>query len=1175
MNVKLFRKSLAAFAAAAVAFGGAGIQPLPQLLGTVARAVTYETITGGFEYIDRRWDGASKQFIREKVKYDGDYTTLSYLNESSSDNIILYGLPEYADQGIKTNWYYASEDLTISRRMEVKGTVNLLIANWKTLILNDGIRVPSGSTLNIYCQSAESGNLIANADTDHNAAIGGNSGESGGTVRIFGGNITANAYDHGANSAGIGGGDGGNGGTVEIYSGTVIAKGGNKNDDGGAGIGGGNEGNGGTVRIYGGNVTATGGGDGAGIGGGDSGNGGYVEIRGGTVTASSNTDAAGIGGGEGGGNGELVNIYGGTVTAIGGKYGAGIGGGYKGNGGTVNIYNGTVNATGGDYGAGIGGGEYGGGGTITISGGAVTAKGGYEGAGIGGGDSGSGGTVNISGGTVNATGGEYGAGIGGGYKGSVESITISGGNVTANGGKYGAGIGGGEYGSGGTITISGGAVTAQGGYEGAGIGGGDSGSGGTITIRVGNVNATGGDYGAGIGGGYKGSGGNITINRGLVHATGGVDCDAGIGGGYNSSDNGSLIIGESTVLYGGSSENPSSTISTSQRYRYMAALSIYYEFQFDPMYLQDQYDGYQLELDQLDIILKKDGVEVGRAGIDNPSKDSSNNIKIWVGNYADSVEFDYFTSILTSDNKVIKKEIKETCELTESRSIRTVVRIGINDFHGNLFDTHIDYTVKGLPAPEYTAPTAKTDLLYTGENQELINGGAVTVGGDMQYAIGADATTVPDDALFTTSIPTAAQFGTYYVWYRIASGKGCCSTEAEVLSPITIEYDGPDVHDPIRYQKAAFNETSGEIEISSAEVSEYFLLDDKKKIWVPGTYVLTDNVTISDRITFLGNVYLILCDGAQLTAEKGIVVEDGAVLNIYAQESGTGKLTAHGENGTDGAADPSGYAAIEGDVSVFGGTIEAYGGNGGTGLGRSNWANGNGGGYGRSGLVGDITVYRGTIKAVGGNGGIGGEGSIFGRGGDGGSGLEGNITLYGGTFDLSGGNGAEAIAYGSNASGGAGENGAAITAERAEIYSGATFTNGDPFTLVPEKAATYTETGIKKHYAATNGKSYGKEGNVYTPVTADELIIPMLPIQAAVSAGSLDKVRTFSAGAGTAVTAAVLTVNVENVSTKIAVTYGGKTRNTVTSIMGDIAIGVIVPANDDLKLSDFKVEACD
>ena len=37
----------------------------------------------------------------------------------------------------------------------------------------------------------------------------------------------------------------------------------------------------------------------------------------------------------------------------------------------------------------------------------------------------------------------------------------------------------------------------------------------------------------------------------------------------------------------------------------------------------------------------------------------------------------------------------------------------------------------------------------------------------MQYALGENATTAPADNLYTTSIPTGTNAGTYYVWYRV------------------------------------------------------------------------------------------------------------------------------------------------------------------------------------------------------------------------------------------------------------------------------------------------------------------------------------------------------------------------------------------------------------------------
>ena len=395
---------------------------------------------------------------------------------------------------------------------------------------------------------------------------------------------------------------------------------------------------------------------------------------------------------------------------------------------------------------------------------------------------------------------------------------------------------------------------------------------------------------------------------------------------------------------------------------------------------------------------------------------------------------------------------------------------------------------------------------------------------------------------------------------------------------------------PIQYQIASFDETTGKVTERPADISDYFRLHDTTNSWKEGTYALKSDVTVKDKITVSGNVDLILCDGVQLTAENGIVVGDGGHLNIYAQENATGRLVARGANGGDGEGGSDG---IEGNVTIHGGTIDTNGGNGGNGghsvlggLAFSDDINDVKGGNGGNGIEGNILIYGGTLGISGGNGGNGGvtisvNDISAGDGGNGGSGIEGNILIYGGTLDISGGNGGDCVDiteyqnHGRN--GNKGENGAAISATRAELSGTPTFTNGDPFTLVSAKAATYTENGNIDYYAATNGASYSKEGNVYTPISLDEVIIPMLEPVAEVSAGSLDKVRTFSNGSdkdtGNAVTAAVLTVNVMNVSTKIAVTYGEKTISTNTSIMGDVAIGVIVDATNDLKLSDFRVEA--
>ena len=114
----------------------------------------------------------------------------------------------------ETTWYLVSGTITKNTRIEVKGTVNLILKDGCNFTASEGIHVPSESALNIYAQSvANRGSLTATA-TNHNAAIGGNggedrdgdatSGENAGAITIYGGNITIT-------NGNIGGGDGGNG----------------------------------------------------------------------------------------------------------------------------------------------------------------------------------------------------------------------------------------------------------------------------------------------------------------------------------------------------------------------------------------------------------------------------------------------------------------------------------------------------------------------------------------------------------------------------------------------------------------------------------------------------------------------------------------------------------------------------------------------------------------------------------------------------------------------------------------------------------------------------------------------------------------------------------------------------------------------------------------------------
>ena len=139
-------------------------------------------------------------------------------------------------------------------------------------------------------------------------------------------------------------------------------------------------------------------------------------------------------------------------------------------------------------------------------------------------------------------------------------------------------------------------------------------------------------------------------------------------------------------------------------------------------------------------------------------------------------------------------------------------------------------------------------------------------------------------------------------------------------------------------------------------------------------YAVTGTVEITDAISVLGNVNLILADGASLTVGEGVVVNEGNSLTIYGQTEGSGTLTATGTNNAAGIGGGStsdgenGYNS--GTITINGGTITATGGSGSAGI---------GGGFKKTNDT--ITINGGIITAQGNQGGAGIGGGAFGNGG--------------------------------------------------------------------------------------------------------------------------------------------------------------------------------------------------
>lgn len=249
-------------------------------------------------------------------------TSVSYCDEKGAEHTAnCNGVITQANIGnygiLTTGWYAVEGTVTGDNRIEVQGTVNLILEDGCSFTVNGGIEVNEGNALTIWGQQEGNGELKAQNVGNYCAGIGGGDGKSGGNITINGGIIQS---EGGRGGAGIGGGASGAGGTITINAGKIQSEGGYN----GAGIGGGIQGAGGTITMNGGEITASGetkengqSGLAAGIGGGfgSKGLGGTILITCGTIRAKGGEAAAGIGSGNAADGTCNIHIQGGIIYA--------------------------------------------------------------------------------------------------------------------------------------------------------------------------------------------------------------------------------------------------------------------------------------------------------------------------------------------------------------------------------------------------------------------------------------------------------------------------------------------------------------------------------------------------------------------------------------------------------------------------------------------------------------------------------------------------------------------------------------------------------------------------------------------------------------------------------------------------------------------------------------------
>ena len=149
-------------------------------------------------------------------------------------------------------------------------------------------------------------------------------------------------------------------------------------------------------------------------------------------------------------------------------------------------------------------------------------------------------------------------------------------------------------------------------------------------------------------------------------------------------------------------------------------------------------------------------------------------------------------------------------------------------------------------------------------------------------------------------------------------------------------------------------------------------------------------------VTGSGNTTIKLDGDNHLTGGNGRSgIDSIGNLTIYGGENDS--LTAKGGSGADGSG---GDGIHSGSLTIYGGTVNANGGN----CGDGNYSDG---GSGIRISSRSLTIYDGTVNAKGGNG---GDGNYS----DGGSGISsnGSLTISGGTVTAKGGNGDSKDGYG-------------------------------------------------------------------------------------------------------------------------------------------------------------------
>jgi len=163
------------------------------------------------------------------------------------------------------------------------------------------------------------------------------------------------------------------------------------------------------------------------------------------------------------------------------------------------------------------------------------------------------------------------------------------------------------------------------------------------------------------------------------------------------------------------------------------------------------------------------------------------------------------------------------------------------------------------------APKAITGLVYNGTVQALVEPGEAE-NGTMYYAVTTENTAPTDENLYTTSIPTRTNAGTYYVWYKVVGDANHNGTEPNSIEAKINPVDKTDLNTAIE-EAEAYYESIKEDDVY-AQVAEALkkAIDEAKKY-------TNDNVAEKEVKEAIDTI-----KAAKVDAEEGKKEADDTVL---------------------------------------------------------------------------------------------------------------------------------------------------------------------------------------------------------------------------------------------------------------------------------------------------------